>query len=253
MLRKPFIAGNWKMHLGPADAERFFARFSEEFAPADDRTVAFFPPAITFGAAKAALGSRADIRLGVQNVHWEEKGAFTGETSAALAASAGAEFALIGHSERRSLFGETDEETARKTSATLAAGITPVLCVGELLEERERGEAGAVVERQLSAVYDTLSDEQADAVVIAYEPVWAIGTGRTASPDDAAEMHARIRAFLAARYGADRARAIPILYGGSVKPDNAANLLAAGDVDGLLVGGASLDPEGFARVCSASG
>jgi triosephosphate isomerase len=246
----PFLAGNWKMHQGPAETTDFFARFLASYPATPARTVAFFPPAVSLAAARAALEGRPDILLGVQNIHWEEKGAFTGETSAKLARDAGATLVLVGHSERRHLFGETLDETARKTRAALAAGLTPILCVGETLEERERGDAAAVAEAQLSAALEGLGADEAAGVVIAYEPVWAIGTGRTASPADAEEMHLRVRQFLTGRLGDGVGGAMPILYGGSVKPDNAAGLLAAREVDGLLVGGASLDAEGFARICA---
>ena len=249
----PFIAGNWKMHNGPAEAREFFGRFLAAYTADPGRTIAFFPPAISLAASQSAVAGRPDVQLGVQNIHWEEKGAFTGETSAKLAREAGAAFALVGHSERRALFGETNEDTARKTRAALAAGITPILCVGETLEEKESGNAAAVVEAQLAAVLDGLEESDAAKLVIAYEPVWAIGTGRTASPADAEELHTHIRSVLVGRYGSGTGGATPILYGGSVKPDNAAGLLAAREVGGLLVGGASLDPEGFARVCAATG
>ena len=247
----PVLAGNWKMHHGPSATREFFQRFLPRYAPRDDRSVVFFPPALSLDAAREALRGRGDVAVGVQNIHWEAKGAFTGEISAAMAADAGAVFTLVGHSERRQLFGETLEDTARKTRAALAGGLVPVLCVGETLEEREAGRAEEVVERQLRAVYDDLVADAARRVLIAYEPVWAIGTGRTASARDASEMHGAIRRFLAGVV-ADAA-AVPVLYGGSVKPENAAELLSAPDVGGVLVGGASLDPEGFARICEATG
>lgn len=250
MLQKPIIAGNWKMHMGPREAERFISAFLGSHPEATDRTVALFPPAISLGAAMAAAAGRGDILFGVQNVHWEAKGAFTGETSATMAAEAGARLVLVGHSERRHLFGESNEDTRRKVDAVLQAGLSPVLCVGELLEEREVGRAVGVVEEQLRAVHEGLERADAARVVIAYEPVWAIGTGRTAAPSDAREMHAAVRGYLARRYDQDLAARIPILYGGSVKPENAAELLAEDGVDGLLVGGASLDPQGFARICA---
>jgi triosephosphate isomerase (TIM) len=249
-LSTPILAGNWKMHLGPDAARAFFAQFLDAYPETAGRTVAFFPPALSLAAAREAIGRRGDILLGVQNLHWEEKGAFTGEISAPMAAEAGARLALVGHSERRHVFGETPEETGRKVGAALGAGLIPVLCVGETLEQREAGEAARVVDEQLSAGLDEVRRAPSD-LLVAYEPVWAIGTGRNASPRDAAEMHGRIRRFLADRYDADAARAIPILYGGSVKPDNAASLLAAADVDGVLVGGASLEAAGFARICAA--
>jgi triosephosphate isomerase len=186
------------------------------------------------------------VQFGVQNVHWEQSGAFTGETSAEMAASAGARYVLVGHSERRQLFAETDAEVARKTQAVLRAGLIPVVCVGETLEERRAGEAARVVARQLGSVLDAV--RQAPEIMIAYEPVWAIGTGETASPEDAQAMHAAIRPQLAQV----RSGTVPILYGGSVKPENAATLLAQPDVDGVLVGGASVDPQSFAGICAAA-
>jgi triosephosphate isomerase (TIM) len=253
MIPTPFIAGNWKMHFGPDRANEFFSRFLELHEPLAQGTVAFFPPAISLSAAREAVSSRPDIWLGVQNIHWEEGGAFTGETSAQMAAEAGARLALVGHSERRHVFGETDAESARKTRAALAAGLVPVLCVGETLDQREAGGAAAVVEDQLSAVVRELPEGFADRLIIAYEPVWAIGTGRTASPGDAQEMHQGIRRFLVQAIGKQQASEIPLLYGGSVKPDNARGILEADQVDGLLVGGASLDADGFARICAVAG
>lgn len=251
MLKKPIFAGNWKMHMGPSEAASFFDAFLPACPPSEERSVAFFPPAVSLAAARAALGGRDDVHLGVQNIYWEAKGAFTGETSAPLAADAGAALVLVGHSERRHVFGETNEETRLKVLAALQSGLTPVLCVGELLEEREAGRAAAVVEEQLRAVFAELPEGQAEQVIIAYEPVWAIGTGRTASPADAREMHAAVRAYLAGRYDEALAGRVPVLYGGSVKPDNAAELVAEEGVDGVLVGGASLDPAGFARICAS--
>ncbi|MDQ3522519.1 MAG: triose-phosphate isomerase [Gemmatimonadota bacterium] len=243
-LRTPVIAGNWKMHHDPASTRLFFERFLALHAPRTDLTVIVFPPTISLEAARLALVERADVQLGVQNVHWESAGAFTGEISADMAMAAGARYSLVGHSERRQLFGETDADVARKTRAVLAAGLTPVVCVGETLEERRAGRANDVVDRQLSQVLEAVRD--AAGLVIAYEPVWAIGTGETASPDDAQAMHASIRAQLASASNT----AIPILYGGSVKPQNTATLLAQGDIDGALVGGASVDPQSFAAICA---
>jgi triosephosphate isomerase (TIM) len=251
-IRKPVLAGNWKLHKDPSETRDFFVAFLEQYGSRADRTVIFFPTAISLAAARESTQLRPDVHLGVQNVYWQANGAFTGEVSAPLARGAGASFALVGHSERRHVFGETVEDTRRKTEAVLAAGITPVLCVGETIEQRRAGRAQAVVAEQLDGVLAEASAESAARLVIAYEPVWAIGTGETASPDDAAAMHRFVRQELAGRFGADVAAEIPILYGGSVKPDNAAELLAADQVDGLLVGGASLDPAGFARICGGT-
>jgi triosephosphate isomerase (TIM) len=249
-VKRPVLAGNWKMHKGPQEATSFMQAFVGNYTPRGDATVIFFPPALSLAAARAALQGREDIALGLQNVHWEESGAFTGEVSAGMAAQAGARYVLAGHSERRHVFGETDEEVGRKAAAALRAGLVPVACVGETLGEREAGQLQDVLLRQLDAVLDALPGDAGKTLVIAYEPVWAIGTGKTATPADASEAHAVVRGRLAERYGDDIAAELPILYGGSVKPDNAAELLAAYGVDGLLVGGASLDPEGFARICA---
>lgn len=252
-LQKPVIAGNWKMHKGPAATRQFFEAFGGAYAPHPDRTIIFFPPSLSLTAAGEALKGRQDIGLGIQNIYWEPQGAFTGEVSAPMAREAGAAFVLAGHSERRHVFGETDEEVAKKARAAFDAGLTAVVCVGETLDERRAGRVGEVILRQLAAVLEALSPEQAARMLIAYEPVWAIGTGVNATPEDAAAAHGTLRSNLAERLGAERAEALPILYGGSVKPDNASALLTAKDVDGLLVGGASLDPAGFAAIAAARG
>lgn len=243
--RTPVLAGNWKMNHDPASTRIFFERFLALHAMRADATVIVFPPAISVEAARLALGERTDVQLGVQNVHWESSGAFTGEISADMAAGAGARYALVGHSERRQLFGESDMDVARKTRAVLTAGLIPVVCVGETLEERRAGRASEVVSRQLKQVLDAV--REVSDLVIAYEPVWAIGTGETASPDDAQAMHAGIRSEL----GSSGSTAVPLLYGGSVKPENVDTLLAQQDVDGVLVGGASVDPQSFAAICAA--
>lgn len=251
-LRTPILAGNWKMHLGPSDTEAFFEAFLARHPERGDATVIFFPPSLSLAAALRAAAGRSDVRFGVQNLYHEPAGAFTGEVSAPIARDAGAEFALVGHSERRHVFGETVPETARKTRAALEADLLPILCVGETLVERRDGRAHAVVTDQLAGVLDGLPQADIGALLIAYEPVWAIGTGETASPQDAADMHHHIRTDLVRRVGDEAAAKIPILYGGSVKPDNAAELLGADQVDGVLVGGASLKPHDFAAICAAA-
>jgi triosephosphate isomerase (TIM) len=248
---KPVIAGNWKMHKSPEEASAFFREFLTLHDVRQDRSVLFFPTALALQAAHEAVGAREDIGLGVQNVFWETAGAYTGEISAPLARAAGASHVLVGHSERRHVFGETIADTGRKLSASLDAGMIPVLCVGELLDERRASRAEVVVGEQLDGALEGLPADRVAGILVAYEPVWAIGTGETASPDDAAAMHGFIRQRLTDRYGSATAGDIPVLYGGSVKPDNAAELLAAPEVNGLLVGGASLDPSGFARICAA--
>lgn len=244
----PVIAGNWKMNKGPHAAREFIREFTARYAPVDSETVMIFPPAISIPVVHDALGGRRDIRLGVQNIHWAKEGAFTGEISAGMAKDAGCELALIGHSERRHVFGETDQEVQKKVRAALEAGLTPVICVGEKLEEREAGRVEAVITRQLAIAIEGLTGDQAFSFVVAYEPVWAIGTGKTATPADASSAHAVLRKLLEKQLGSD-GESVPILYGGSVKVDNAKELVAADSVDGLLIGGASLDPEGFATIC----
>jgi triosephosphate isomerase len=246
-LPTPVIAGNWKMNKAPGATRTFFEQFIKSSPPRADRTIIFFPPTVSLAAARAATQQRPDLQLGVQNIHWEAEGAFTGETGAAMAREAGATYTLIGHSERRHLFGETDDEVRRKTAAAIQHGLIPVICVGETLDERHAGRVESVILRQLESAIEGVNSDYRGALLIAYEPVWAIGTGVTATPADASGAHAILRAALRERFDND----IPILYGGSVKPDNAADLLAADAVSGLLVGGASLEPNGFARIASA--
>ncbi len=250
--RQPVIAANWKMNLGPTAAAEFVERFQTLSPDNTAGTMILFPPALSLAAVRAAIGDISDIRLGVQNVHTEETGAFTGENSAPMARDAGATFVLVGHSERRHVFGETNAETAAKCRVVVGNALTPVLCVGETITQREAGETNAVVLGQLQEGLAGLRPEQIVALVIAYEPVWAIGTGRTATPRDAATVHVLIRGVLVELAG-EGGREIPILYGGSVTPENAQALLAAEEVGGLLVGGASLDPDRWASICAAAG
>jgi len=247
-MKRPVFFANWKMNHGPTEARAYMAAFLRFFAPHEDRTVALFPPALSLTTVRDARADRTDILLGVQNIHSQEKGAFTGENSAPMARDAGAQLALVGHSERRHVFGETDAECARKTVVAAKFGLIPVLCVGETLAQREMGDADRVVVDQLQAVFDEIQPDADTQIVIAYEPVWAIGTGRSATPEDASAMHLVIRAKLREhqRMNPDR---IPILYGGSVNRGNAKSLLEADGVDGLLVGGSCLDPEGWAEIC----
>ena len=252
MIRRPVFAANWKMNHGPSQARAVIAAFTARWTPRDDRTVIFLPPALSLTTVVHALAARRDIGVGVQNVWVEEKGAFTGENSAPMARDAGATYALVGHSERRHVFGETDAQTARKCAVAAKNGLTPILCVGELLDERVAGATNSVVLRQLTAGLAELGDDAVARLLVAYEPVWAIGTGKNATPDDASAVHQQIRSALAARLG-PRADAVPILYGGSVNAANAAALVAAPGVDGVLVGGASLDAEGWVAICAARG
>jgi triosephosphate isomerase len=241
-MRTPIFAANWKMHLGPAAARGFLRTFLAAVPEQDDRELWLFPSAVALEAVAHDTEARTDVSVGAQNVHWEPKGAFTGETSVAMAREAGAVGALVGHSERRHVFGETDEGTSRKVRALLDAGLTPMLCVGETIDQREADETLAVVRRQLSVLAGLPVDALA-RVLVAYEPVWAIGTGRTATPTDAAEVHRDIRAWIAGEgVPADSVR---VLYGGSVKPANIADLMEEPEIDGVLVGGASLEPEAW--------
>ncbi len=249
---RKIFAGNWKMNTAPTEAANFIETFCDQIGAASGRSIILFPPAISVSAVKAALPDRCDVELGVQNVHWEAEGAFTGEISVGMARDAGASFALIGHSERRHVFGESIQETVRKVNAVLEGGLTAVVCVGETLEQRRAGRANEVVSTQLDPVLHAVEEGMSSHILMAYEPVWAIGTGETASPDDAAQMHRFIRSRLGDRFSQANAASVPILYGGSVKPDNAAELLAQQNVNGLLVGGASLDPTTFSRICLTS-
>jgi triosephosphate isomerase len=248
--RQLIYAANWKMNLGPTEARQYAERFLSLTTPTRGRSLWFFPPAVSLGAFCEAIGGRPDIRIGVQNVHWEPKGAFTGEISIPMAMEAGARAVLAGHSERRQLFGETDEYVARKTKAALNLGVTPLVCVGETLAERDGGRTEAVIMRQLAPVIEALQPAEWNRVVLAYEPVWAIGTGKNATPDDAAQIHELIRLELE-RHGVTVR--VPILYGGSVNKGNVLSLLARPQLDGVLVGGASLDPEGWAELVGVRG
>lgn len=245
--RRPFFAANWKMHKGPTEARRFVERFRALHPPRSDSSVVFFPPAVSLTAFMEAASGRPDLEAGVQDVHQEAEGAHTGAISALMAADAGARWGLAGHSERRQEFGDEDAIVARKVKRLLEAGIHPVLCVGETLEEREGDRLEEVLARQVEAVLERLGADERGKLVYAYEPVWAIGTGRTARPEDAAEAHALLRRRIGGRAGEEAV----ILYGGSVNAENIGSLLAAPGVDGVLVGGASLDPESFAAICGA--
>ncbi|MFN9425354.1 triose-phosphate isomerase [Gemmatimonas sp.] len=251
MHRKPVLAANWKLNHTPNDARAFLQRFLAQVPKLNERTLVFFPSAMTVGNVIEGLKDRPEIWVGVQNVHGEAQGAFTGENSVLMARDIGARVVLVGHSERRHVFGETDAQTTKKMALIAQARLTPMLCVGETLEEREAGRTGEVVERQLAASLAELEDAQVAGIMLAYEPVWAIGTGRTATPADASEIHGVLRRALASRVGDKAAAGIPILYGGSVNRGNATQLLAAPDVDGLLVGGASLDADSWASIVRA--
>jgi triosephosphate isomerase len=244
MSARPLLyAANWKMNHGPAEARGYAGKFLALTRPVEGRSFWFFPPAVSLSALCESIRGRPDVKIGAQNVHWESKGAFTGEVSIPMVMEAGARAVLVGHSERRQLFGETDEQVARKARAALKAGVTPLVCLGETLTEREGGRTEQVVVRQVGAVLEALEPAEWAKVVLAYEPVWAIGTGKNATPDDAAQVHELIRMELGRRSVKVR---VPILYGGSVNKDNVGLLLTRPQIDGVLVGGASLDPQGWA-------
>jgi triosephosphate isomerase len=248
--RTPLVAANWKMNKTRAEAGEFFDALLPETAGVDGVELVVCPP---FTALQTAIDRCAGspIRVAAQNAHAEGSGAFTGEVSVPMLVEAGAWGVVLGHSERRQLFGETDEALAAKVPAALAAGLTPILCVGETEAERDADETEAVLERQLTADLARLGASAVEAVVVAYEPIWAIGTGRNATPDQAQEAVAFCRSVLRG-IGGDGADAVRILYGGSMKPGNAAELMAEPDVDGGLVGGASLDPSDFAAIAAAA-
>ena len=239
-MKAPILAANWKMNNGPTAAKKFMDSFLAAYGSHDDRTVIIFAPAVSLSAVANTLGSRRDVLAGVQNIYWAEKGAFTGETSAAMARDAGASVALVGHSERRHVFGETNEQCAKKCAAAAKAGLSFMLCIGETIEQREAGETERLVKRQLREGLTQIENLISVDFSIAYEPVWAIGTGLTASAADASAIHTVIRSELRDMIGT-RANQIPILYGGSVNSTNAAGLLRAPEIDGLLVGGASVE------------
>ena len=249
-MKPPVLAANWKMNNGPTAARKFIDTFLGSYASQNDRTVIVFAPAVSLSTVASAVGGRADVLAGVQNIYWAEKGAFTGETSAGMAKDAGAQVVLVGHSERRHIFGETDEQCAKKCAAASKAGLSVMLCVGETIEQREAGETERLVTRQLRQGLAQTENLISVDVSIAYEPVWAIGTGLTASAGDASAIHTVIRSELRDMIGT-RANQIPILYGGSVNATNAASLLRAPEIDGLLVGGASVDASSWLSIVQA--
>lgn len=246
-MKRPVLAANWKMNNGPTAARAFMQTFLAGYPPATDQTVIIFPPAVALTTVSSALAGRTDVIAGVQNIYWAEKGAFTGEISAPMAKDAGASVVLVGHSERRHVFGETGAQAAKKCVAAARAHLSFMLCVGETIEQREAGESEQVVTHQLrEGVSKTPNLISAD-FLLAYEPVWAIGTGLTASAGDASAIHTLLRGQLRQMIGT-RADEIPILYGGSVNAENAAGLLAAQEVDGLLVGGASVEASSWLAI-----
>ncbi len=245
--RRRVIAGNWKMYKTPSDTRAFFAAFNPLVAGISDCDIVVAPP---FTNIPAAVESAKGTHIGIsgQDVYWEKEGAFTGQISTAMLVDVGCKYAIVGHSERRQFFGDTDETVFKKTKASLAAGLTPIVCIGEMLADREAGNTEKVIGTQFKGSAGALTPEEFSRILIAYEPVWAIGTGRVATPEIAAAVHKFVRQTAAAQFSASAASALRILYGGSVKPDNIKGLMAQEELDGALVGGASLDPKSFASL-----
>lgn len=250
--RKPIIAANWKMNMTAAETAVYLPTFLREMGN-DSRVEAVLAPPFTLLAQVAeALNLSNNVRLGAQDMHWQKNGAYTGEISASMLRDLFTRYVILGHSERRTLFGETDEIVNRKVLAAYASGLKPIVCIGETLEQRDAGEVNAVLERQLRESLAGVEAKEWLDTVIAYEPIWAIGTGRTATAEQAQETHAAVRAVIASLTDEAIAQKVRIQYGGSVKPDNARELLGQPDIDGALVGGASLDPRAFAQIVKAA-
>ena len=246
-MRKPVMAGNWKMYKSATETAEFFRKFAPLVAGSTRAEIVICPAFVNLAAAVDAARSTA-IEIGAQDVFWLKEGAYTGEVSAPMLQSIGCRWVIIGHSERRQYFGETDESVFKKTVAALDAGLKPIVCVGERLEEREAGASETICGGQFAGGIAPLTPEQFAHIAIAYEPVWAIGTGKTATPEIATAAHRFLRSEIRSRYGPEAAGACRILYGGSVKPDNVRSLMEQPDIDGALVGGASLDPVSFASI-----
>lgn len=246
-MRRPFIAGNWKMHLTRAESVELASGISARAADFPKVDLAVCPPSIYLDAVSTAI-SKSALGLGAQNMHDQPAGAYTGEISAKMLVDIGCRFVILGHSERRHIFGETNEMINQKVKAAFENGLTPIVCVGETLDQRKAGETNDVVRSQLEGSLAGLSQEQMEQTVIAYEPVWAIGTGEVATPDQAEAVHAELRSLITKQYNAATADAVRIQYGGSVKPENAAKLLAQPNIDGALVGGAALKVDSFLEI-----
>ncbi|SLM48285.1 Triosephosphate isomerase [Nitrospira japonica] len=251
-MRTPLIVGNWKMNKTASEGRAFVRDFQQLVEPSTDVEVVLAPPFTALESVRSSLGATSRIMLGAQNLHWEQQGAFTGEISGSMLLDLGCRYVIVGHSERRTLFWERNEDVQKKVRAALACGLRPILCVGESLTERETGQTERIIDEQLSAGLDQLTDANLKTVTIAYEPVWAIGTGRAATTVQAGDVHRSIRAFVANRWKDAAAATMRILYGGSVTAQNAASFLESPDIDGALVGGACLNPDSFAKIIAAA-
>jgi len=251
-MRKKIVAANWKMNMMQAESARFIESLLLEIGDVADVEVVIVPPFTAIAKVMEALGTAQNIKVGAQNMHWERSGAFTGEISAALLRDLFVHYVVLGHSERRRLFGETDEIVNRKVLAAHEASLRPIVCVGETLKQRDRGNVDKILSIQLRGSLAGLGPKELQETVVAYEPVWAIGTGRNATPEQAQEAHAFIRHTLRDMADDTTAERVRIQYGGSVKPENARELMSQPDIDGALVGGASLDPRSFAQIVNAA-
>ena len=249
MSRKPIIAANWKMHKGPAEAVEFIEEFDNLIGASSPVDIVLAPAFVSLPAARQALVNSEFVQLASQNCHFEEKGAFTGEVSIGMLQEIGVDFVIIGHSERRSIFSEKDGFINKKAKALHAAGVKAIICIGETLDERDNDQVESVLRRQLTEGLMGLDSDKMLETVIAYEPVWAIGTGRTASPEQAQDAHRFTREVISEIFGEEVSSKVRIQYGGSVKPENTGELMSQPDVDGALVGGASLDPVSFSEIC----
>jgi triosephosphate isomerase len=247
-MRKKILAANWKMNLTHSEAESYLETFLSEIGQVNDVEIVIIPPFTAIPALVSASEKVPAVRIGAQNMHWEKNGAFTGEVSATMLRALYVKYVVVGHSERRALFGETDEIVNRKVRAALEAGLRPIICVGETLHERDSGQVEEVLGRQLRKGLENVIEKDLTEIVVAYEPCWAIGTGRSATPAEAEQVHAFIRLDLSELFGAATADRVRIQYGGSVKPENAEDLMRQKNIDGALIGGASLDPRSFARI-----
>ncbi len=245
--RRPLIAGNWKMYKTPQEAADTAKQLVEQVREVADVDIMIAPPFTALESVSRMI-KNSPVALGAQNLYWEDEGAYTGEISAPMLKSAGCQYAIIGHSERRQYFGETDKTVNQKIQAAIQVGLKPVFCIGETEQEREAEQTLSVLDKQVKKGLERLLPEQLDTLIIAYEPVWAIGTGKTATEDQAQEVHQFIRSLIEKSFGNDLSKSIRILYGGSVKPDNILNLMAMPDIDGALVGGASLSADSFSRI-----